>query len=71
MVNIFNPQVVIIGRDFSQLGDAFLDAIRRTVSRWAFRESAQQVRIIPATLGEEAVARGAASLLIESVFSNI
>lgn len=71
LVNIFNPQVVIIGRDFSQLGDTFLDAIRRTVSRWAFRESAQQVRIIPATLGEEAVAQGAASLVIESVFANI
>ncbi len=71
LVNVFNPQVVIIGRTFSQFGDVFLDTIRRSVSRFAFRESANIVRIIPATLGEDAVAVGAASLVIESVFANI
>ena len=71
LVDLFNPQVVIIGRHFGHLGDVFLDTIRRTVSREAFRESANIVRISPATLGEEAVALGAASLVIESVFANI
>jgi predicted NBD/HSP70 family sugar kinase/Tfp pilus assembly protein PilZ len=71
LVNIFNPQVVIIGRDFSQLGDTFLDAVRRTVSRAAFQEGSQQVRIVPAALGEEAAAVGAAALVIEAVFANI
>ncbi len=71
LVNVFNPQVVIIGGAFSRLGDVFLDAIRRTVSRWAFRESANAVRIIGGTLGEEAVACGSASLVIESAFANI
>ena len=60
-----------IGKGFSQLGDTFLDAIRRTVSRSAFPEGAQQVRIIPTTLTEEAVAFGAASLVIEAAFANI
>ena len=71
LVNILNPQVVVIGRNFSQLGDIFLDAIRRTVSRWAFREGANIVRIIPATLAEESTALGAASLVIEAAFANI
>ena len=72
LVNIFNPQVVIIGRNFRQSGgDTFSDTIRSTVNLRAFRESAQQVRIIPATLGEEAVALGAASLVIEAAFANI
>ena len=71
LVNVFNPQVIIIGRHFAHLGDVFLDTIRRSVSRQAFRESANIVRITPATLGEEAVALGAASLVIESVFANI
>jgi predicted NBD/HSP70 family sugar kinase/Tfp pilus assembly protein PilZ len=71
LVNIFNPQIVIIGRNFSHLGDTFLDTIRRTVNRWAFRESANLVRIIPTTLGEESVALGAASLVIETAFVNI
>lgn len=71
LVNIFNPQLVIIGRSLAQLGDTFLDAIRRTVGRWSFRESANIVRIVPASLGEEAPALGAASLVIEAVFANI
>ena len=71
LVNVFNPQVVILDKKFSQLGDTFLDAIRRTVSGFAFREGANIVRIIPATLGEEATALGVASLVIESAFANI
>ena len=71
LVNLFNPQVVIIGARLSQLGGIFLDAIRQTVNRWAFREGANIVRIIPAALGEESVALGAASLVIESVVASI
>ncbi len=71
LVNVFNPEVVIIGNNFSQLGDTFLDAIRRTINRWAFREAANIVRIMPATLGEDTVAQGAASLVIEAAFTNI
>ena len=71
LVNIFNPQVVIIGENLRKLGDVFLDTVRRTVSRCAFRENANSVRLIPATVAEEAVAVGAASLVIESAFLNI
>lgn len=71
LINVFNPQVVIIGEYFRPLGDIFLDTIRRTVRNWALRESFQHVRIIPATLGDEAVAVGVASLVIESLFANI
>ncbi|MBU3934090.1 MAG: ROK family protein [Candidatus Omnitrophica bacterium] len=71
LVNILNPQVVIVSRNLCQADDAFSEAIRRTVNLRAFRESAQQVRIVPATLGEGAVALGAASLVIEAAFANM
>ncbi len=71
LVNIFNPQVVVIGNYFRPLGESFLEKIRYVVSHWAFRENAQQVRIIPSSLAEEAVAIGAASLVIESACANI
>ncbi|MFC1631335.1 ROK family protein [Candidatus Omnitrophota bacterium] len=71
LVNVFNPQVVVVSRCLAQLGDPFLDGIRRTVNRWSYRESANIMRIIPATLSEEACALGAASLVIETVFANI
>ena len=66
-----NPQVVIIDSYLSQLGDTFLDGIRRSVNRWSFVENANSVRIIPVTLGEEVVAVGVASLVIESALANI
>lgn len=71
LVNIFNPQVIIIDPYLSQLGDTFLDGIRRSVNRWSFVENANSVRIIPVTLGEEVVAVGVASLVIESALANI
>lgn len=71
LVNVLNPQVIIIDSHLLQLGDVFLDAIRRTVNRWSFRENANTVRIIPATLGEEASAIGVASLVVESALANI
>jgi len=71
LVNVFNPQVVIIGSHFNRLGDVFLDAVRSSVNRWAFRESANIVRVVGASLDENAVACGAASLVIESAFANI
>ncbi|MBN2097472.1 MAG: ROK family protein, partial [Candidatus Omnitrophica bacterium] len=50
LVNLFNPQVIIIGDCFSYLGDVFLDQVRRTVNHLAFRENASIVRLTAATL---------------------
>jgi predicted NBD/HSP70 family sugar kinase/Tfp pilus assembly protein PilZ len=71
MVNVFNPQVVIVGGCLGELGDIFLDGIRRSVNRWSFRENTNIVRVIPTTMRQEAVAVGAASLVIEAAFLNI
>jgi predicted NBD/HSP70 family sugar kinase len=71
LVNIFNPQLVIIGGKLPQADDTFLETVRRTVSRCSFRESASIVRIIPAGLAEDATALGAASLVIEAALANI
>jgi predicted NBD/HSP70 family sugar kinase len=71
LVNIFNPQLVIIGGGLSHADDSFLEAVRRTVGRCSFRESASIVRIIPAGLAQDAAALGAASLVIEAALANI
>lgn len=71
LVNLLNPQLAIIGAEFNHLGEPFLEGVRHAVSRWAWREGTQQLRIITAALGREAVALGAASLVIESAFANI
>ncbi len=68
LVNLFNPEIVIIGGGIEKSGSLFLEPLRRTVRNWAFEEPANIVKIIPAHLGRDAVALGAASVVIRDVF---
>lgn len=71
LVNIFNPQVVIIGGGLEEIGMPFIDEIRRTVSEWSFEEAGSAVRIVPSRLGENAVALGAANFIVREIFANV
>lgn len=68
LVNLFNPEIVIIGGGIEKSGSLFLEPLRRTVRKWAFEEPANVVKIIPAHLGKDAVAMGAASVVIRDIF---
>jgi len=70
LVNLFNPEIVIIGGGIEKSGSLFLEPLRRTVRKWAFEEPANVVKIIPAHLGKDAVALGGASVVIRDVFIN-
>ena len=59
LVNIFNPEMIIVGGGVAKLGDLLLEPARRVVRERAFPESAQAVRIVTARLGEEAGIYGA------------
>ncbi len=71
LVNLLNPQVIIIGGGLEMLGSDLIDVIRETVDSWAFHEMASSVRIVPSRLGESAVALGAASLVTRNVFARL
>ena len=60
LVNIFNPDMIIVGGGVSQMGDLLLEPARRVVKERAFQLSAQAVRIVPAQLGDNAGVLGAA-----------
>jgi len=60
VVNIFNPEMIIIGGGMAQMGDLLLDTARKVVKERAFPLSVQAVRIVPAQLGENAGVLGAA-----------
>ena len=60
LVNIFNPEMIIIGGGMSEMGELLLDPIRHAVRERAFHLSAQAVRIVPAQLGSDAGVSGAA-----------
>jgi len=71
LVNLLNPQIVIIGGGFEESGEDFLNKVRATVLEWAFRESTSDLKIVYSQLRENAVAMGAASLVLERVFAQL
>lgn len=71
LVNLLNPQLVIIGGGFEEAGEEFLNKARSTVRDWAFREVTADLKIVYSQLRENAVAMGAASLVLERVFAQL
>lgn len=70
LVNLLNPEVVVIGGGFEEAGEEFLFKINQTVKEWAFREMTEDLKIVYSQLRENAVALGAASLVLRQVFAN-
>ena len=71
LVNLLNPQVVVIGGGLEESGEEFLNRVRSTVMDWAFREATSDLKIVYSQLRENAVAMGAASLVLEKVFAQL
>jgi glucokinase len=60
LVNIFNPEMIIVGGGLSKMGDLLLEPARQVVRERAFTLLARAVRIVPAKLGDDAGVFGAA-----------
>lgn len=60
VVNIFNPEMIIISGGLGEVGNLLLDPARDMVNERAFGISARSVRIVPAELGNDAGIYGAA-----------
>ena len=69
LVQIFNPEVVVIGGGIERAGSVLLDVIKKAVRDKTFEEVGSQVRIVPTQLGENSVALGAVSLVIQHIFT--
>jgi glucokinase len=59
LVNIFNPEVVVIGGGFSQARDLFLEPALETMREEALQPGRDLVRVLPALLGPDAGLVGA------------
>jgi len=60
LVTMFDPEMVVLGGIIASSGDILLEAIRTETSRRLMPEQNEKVRIELSTLGENAVAIGAA-----------
>jgi len=65
LVNIFNPEMIIVGGGMAKMGDLLLNPARQVVRERAFSLSAQAVRIVPAQLGDDAGVLGAAIFALQ------
>ncbi|MBI3321257.1 MAG: ROK family transcriptional regulator [Candidatus Omnitrophica bacterium] len=68
LVNLLNPDVVIIGGGIEKAGSMLLEPVWRSVKKYAYEEPASLVDMLPAQLGENVVALGAACWVIGEVF---
>jgi len=71
LVNLLNPQLVVIGGGLEEAGEDFLNKVNITVKEWAFRESTDDLKIIYSELRENTVALGAASLVMQKIFAQL
>ncbi|MGA7678066.1 MAG: ROK family protein [Dehalococcoidia bacterium] len=65
LVNIFNPELIIIGGGLSKMGDMLLKPARKVLKERAFRLPARTVHIVRARLGSNAGIVGAAAYVFD------
>lgn len=69
LVNLLNPEIVVIGGGIEDCGAPLLDAIKAAVKEWAVEEATTNLKIIPSAFGENAVALGVVGIVAREVFA--
>jgi glucokinase len=66
LVNVFNPELIVIGGGIAAAGALILDTVRETISRYAMRQIAPDVTVVRSTLGTRTGILGAAALIFQT-----
>jgi glucokinase len=69
LVNIFNPQLIVISGGVSRMGDMLLEPARKTLRERAFELSAKAARVEVSPLGYDAGPLGAVALALNEMRS--
>ncbi|MFW6180120.1 MAG: ROK family protein [Spirochaetota bacterium] len=67
LINIFNPELFIIGGGIASAGEPYLRAIRKHLTDWTLPDAMERADVVPATLGYQAGVIGAAVLVFRGV----
>jgi glucokinase len=67
LINIFNPQLVVIGGGVSRMGEMLLKPARKTVRERAFELSVKAARVEVSSLGYDAGPLGAVALALSEL----
>jgi len=69
LINIFNPEKIILGGPLSIAGDYLLPAIKETVANHSMPEFDQQTEVVLSTFGPDASLIGAIAIVADDVFA--
>jgi predicted NBD/HSP70 family sugar kinase len=64
LLNVLNPELVVVGGDLAAAGDALLEPVRAAIDSTAVMPAARSVRVVAGILGERAEVLGAAALML-------
>ncbi|MFA5881779.1 MAG: ROK family protein, partial [Eubacteriales bacterium] len=64
VINLFNPDTIVIGGGVSKAGDILFEPLRREAVKRSLEAPARVVKIVPAELGNDAGCIGAAKLVL-------
>lgn len=65
LINVFNPEVVVVGGGVVGAGPALFEPLKRTALAQALPQAAERVEIKPSALGQDAEVRGAVLLALQ------
>lgn len=66
LVNLFNPELIVIGGELAKGDASFLDAIPIGIKKTALLHPLKQCKIIPSKLNKDTVALGAAAMILRN-----
>src|SRR3954452_14181462 len=64
LVNLFNPERIVVGGPLGSAGDVLLDPLQEAVRRRVIPSAAEDVEIVPGVLGDRAEMLGAVALVL-------
>jgi glucokinase-like ROK family protein len=64
VVNVVNPELIVVGGDLARAGDAVVDGITESIRRYALPAASDAVHVRAGVLGDRAEVLGALSLVI-------
>jgi predicted NBD/HSP70 family sugar kinase len=70
LVNLFNPEVVVLGGLYERLFDLFQPGVAEGMRRRALPAPAAMARVVPSALGADAALLGAAELVLSGVIAD-
>jgi len=68
LLNLFNPELVLLGGDLVGAGDVLMDAVREAAAERAISKASREATITLSGLRDDVVAIGAATLAIHNAF---